>query len=1450
LPPPEQTGDRYQLQGEIARGGMGAVLRGRDVDLGRDLAVKVLLEKHADNPEVARRFLEEAQIGGQLQHPGVVPVYDVGRFGERPFFTMKLVKGLTLAALLSERSDPSADRPRFLGIALQVAQALAYAHAKGVIHRDLKPANVMVGAFGEVQVMDWGLAKVLAEGGVADEERAGWAHQEPGDVTTIRTTRSSGTAGSFGTDTEAGSLLGTPAYMPPEQANGDVALLDRRADVFGLGAILCEILTGKPPYVGRSSEEVRRKAANGALADALERLAACGADHELIALTKACLSPEAIDRPKDAQAVADGLSGYLNGVQERLQTAQREGAVALAREAEQRKRRKVQLALAAAVVALVVGGGAFAFWRNAHAQAGRERDARNAEAVAALLNQAEEALKADDAAKAEVALEAARKRSGEGGAEKEAERFGRLDADLALLRDLDGVDQFRWAVVDGKVPDAAVVARRTGEVMRRFGLGPEAAQDEAAARVSSSAVRGRIVSALDRLLRHEKTAGARALLRRVDAHPYRDAVRDAVQAKDGAKFAELAGRPEALEQPPGFVAFLGESRVIGVERRRQLLQAAVRLLPGDPGLLMALAGAYPLGQKDRANEKLRWYQAALAAAPGNAAALNGLGCVLCDDKRDRDAAIACFRRAIELDPKDAVYHYNLGTALKDKGRLDEAIACYRKALELDPKRTDAHTNLGLALERQKKVGEAITCWKKALALDANFTAAHTNLGIALLNKGQVDEAIACFRKALALAPKSGAAHYNLGNALHAKGRVDEAADCWKKALALDPNLIQAHISLGHELHRKGQWDEAIACFRRAIGLDPKRADAHIWLGNALGGKGKVDEAIVAYKKAIEIDPKDARAHGNVGAELARKGQLDEAIAWYKKAIALGPKSNSAHYNLGLALAQKGQVDEAIAVYRKAIALDPKDANAYKRLGAVLCDVKRDYDEAIACFKKATALDPKDAEAHGNLGVALSGKGKAAEAIACLRKAVALGPKRANAHKNLGTALYDRGRVNEAIASWRKAVELDPTLAGAHASLGGALGRKGRLDEAIACLRKAVALDPKHADAHANLGNALQGKGQLDEAIASWLKAVALDPGNTRAHANLGVALTQKGRWDEAVTCLRRAVALDPKDAGLHNNLGGALASKGELDEAIACWHQAIALDPKEAGAHINLGKAMQIKGRWEEAIACWKKVIELTPKNPSAHAVLGFALDKVGKPGEAIDTWRRSVALQPAQPNIWYWIARAEAKRGGDEEAARAFLKVRLLYPPGSPRAQAAQRFLMAKRLPVLLSGEARPADNAERLAFARIAHEQKHYPFAARLWAEALAGNPQLGDGRRTQHRYHAACSAALAAAGQGKGEAPLAAKAKLRGQALEWLKADLTAWADLLASGAPQARAAVVKALRHWQKNTDLVGLRDREALAKLPAEDRAACERLWADVAALLNKAQAPAQKEGRR
>src|SRR5262245_17789013 len=277
--------DRYQFLGEIARGGMGVILKGRDPDLGRDVAVKVLKAVLADRASAAQRFVEEAQVCGQLQHPGVVPVYDLARFADgRPYFAMKLVKGQTLAEMLTDRVDLAAKRGDFLQTFLQVCHTMAYAHAKGVIHRDLKPANVMVGSFGEVLVMDWGLAKVLPRGGVADEERATHASrvrerpEERQEPTIIHTARS-GTAG--GSYTEAGSVLGTPAFMAPEQAGGEIGKLDERADVFGLGAILCMILTGKPPYVAADAEAVRLMAVRAKLADAFARLDACGADADL-----------------------------------------------------------------------------------------------------------------------------------------------------------------------------------------------------------------------------------------------------------------------------------------------------------------------------------------------------------------------------------------------------------------------------------------------------------------------------------------------------------------------------------------------------------------------------------------------------------------------------------------------------------------------------------------------------------------------------------------------------------------------------------------------------------------------------------------------------------------------------------------------------------------------------------------------------------------------------------------------------------------------------------------------------------------------------------------------------------------------------------------------------------------------------------------------------------------
>ena len=362
--PKLKNGSRYRVSGEIARGAMGAVLRGRDTDLGRDLAIKVLLDCHKDKPRVVQRFVEEAQIAGQLQHPGIAPVYELGQAADdRPFFSMKLIKGKTLATLLSQRPNVEEELGKFLGIFEQVCQTLAYAHSRGVIHRDLKPANIMVGAFGEVQVMDWGLAKVLEPMDGGGEQTVA---KRPVDQSVIATRRSGidvdGEVTAVDSNPDAqtlmGTVLGTPSYMPPEQALGENDNLSGRSDVFGLGAILAEILTGDPPYVGTSGTEILRLAARGKVGPCFDRLDTSGADSEIIALAKSCLAPETEDRPGDGVELAGQMSGYLESVQERLRESELERAAAAVRVQEERKRRRVSYALVVTVFLMVFMGGA------------------------------------------------------------------------------------------------------------------------------------------------------------------------------------------------------------------------------------------------------------------------------------------------------------------------------------------------------------------------------------------------------------------------------------------------------------------------------------------------------------------------------------------------------------------------------------------------------------------------------------------------------------------------------------------------------------------------------------------------------------------------------------------------------------------------------------------------------------------------------------------------------------------------------------------------------------------------------------------------------------------------------------------------------------------------------------------------------------------------------------
>jgi tRNA A-37 threonylcarbamoyl transferase component Bud32 len=302
---------RYRFQTFLARGGMGEVWRGSDTLLTREVALKVLREHVFEDAALRARFEEEARNVSQLEHPSIVPVYDLGELPDgRPFFVMKLINGQTLAELLAARASPAEDLSRWIFVFEQICEAVAFAHARDLIHRDLKPSNVMLGEFGEVLVMDWGIAKAL--GGQSQPAPV------PPTPVLLPLSASGAETGAGGPDTLPGQAKGTPAFMAPEQARGDASRVGKASDVFGLGGILCVILTGQPTYTRR------QQALAGDVSEAFARLDGCGADAELIGLAKACLAPTPEARPADAAEVVAQVKRYRADVAEREARAERE----------------------------------------------------------------------------------------------------------------------------------------------------------------------------------------------------------------------------------------------------------------------------------------------------------------------------------------------------------------------------------------------------------------------------------------------------------------------------------------------------------------------------------------------------------------------------------------------------------------------------------------------------------------------------------------------------------------------------------------------------------------------------------------------------------------------------------------------------------------------------------------------------------------------------------------------------------------------------------------------------------------------------------------------------------------------------------------------------------------------------------------------------------------------
>jgi len=343
----DADGSRYAEQETIGKGGMGEIVLCVEHNTRREVAMKRMLPAAAKHPRQRARFVEEAQVTAQLEHPNIVPVHELGRDEQGAiYFTMKLVKGRSLSEILTtaRKGEETHSLGELLQIFLKVCDGVAFAHSRGVIHRDLKPANIMVGDFGEVLVMDWGIARILGREEIAGED----------DETGVQSSRQDTELP--GLHTVDGSAMGSPSYMPPEQATGEIDKIDHRSDIYSLGAILYNILTLKRPVEGGTVEAIMNKVVRGGIHPPERRTPERNIPRELSGVAMKCLAKYRRDRYASIPDLQRDVSLYLEG--RSVSAAPDTFAQALVKLVKRNRPVSVSIA-AAAVILIAVASVAF-----------------------------------------------------------------------------------------------------------------------------------------------------------------------------------------------------------------------------------------------------------------------------------------------------------------------------------------------------------------------------------------------------------------------------------------------------------------------------------------------------------------------------------------------------------------------------------------------------------------------------------------------------------------------------------------------------------------------------------------------------------------------------------------------------------------------------------------------------------------------------------------------------------------------------------------------------------------------------------------------------------------------------------------------------------------------------------------------------------------------------------